>query len=199
MKPWDYDSTLTADCLTKVAQLLAMGRRDAVERHDPTIGGDGWTRGVCAYRYGCHRINQAAGRVGFEWLSIIDPGKRFQFKIGRVPMRFWRGDPLEPTSRVSCPTPVEQLLLDLDEGDVPLGGVLFRINVVTDEEGALLQASFVALRAGQVETLWRIPLEDAPPLVVALGGECPEGRELPPPAVGLASDEEDEATASANA
>lgn len=195
MKPWDYDPALTAECLTKVAQLLAMGRRDAVDRHDPEIGGDAWTRGVCAYRYGCHRINQAAGSHGFEWLSIIDPGKRFQFKIGRVPMRFWRGDPLEPTSRVACPTPVEQLLLDLEDG-VPLGGVLFRINIVTDDEGALLQASFVALRAGEVETLWRIPLEEAPPLVVALGDERPEGRELPPPTVRLPDDEEDEAAAS---
>jgi hypothetical protein len=197
MRPWDYHVALTADRLTKVAHLLALGRRDAVDRHDPAIGGDAWTRGVCAYRYGCHRIAQAAGTTDFEWLTIIDPGKRFQFRVGDVPMRFWRGDPFEPNGRVVSPTPIEQFLLDLGD-DVPLGGVLFRIGVDADDEGSLLSASFVALRNGAPETVWPIPLGQAVPLIVPMTAARPEGRELPPPSVGLPGDE-DEAHASTRA
>ncbi len=106
-------------------------------------------------------------------------------------MRFWRGDPAEPNGRMSCPTPREQLLLDREDG-VPLGGVLLRISVTTDEEGDLLQASFVALREGGVEPVWPIPFGRSTAPLVALGGERPAGRELPPPSLGLIEDEGEE-------
>ena len=106
-------------------------------------------------------------------------------------MRFWRGDPAEPNGRVSCPTPCEQLLLDLPD-TVPLAGALLRISVTTDEEGDLLQASFVALRHGEVETVWAIPFERSGAPLVALAGERPAGRELPPPPLGLIEDEDEE-------
>ena len=32
-------------------------------------------------------------------------------------MRFWRGDPTEPTSKIVVATPFEQLLLDLEPGE----------------------------------------------------------------------------------
>lgn len=183
MRPWDYHSQLTEERLVKVAQLLALGRGSAVDRFDPTIGDDNWTLGVCAYNYGCYQIAQAAGTPGFEWLSVIDPSKHFQFSIGGVPMRFWRGDPTEPTAKISIATPFEQLLLDLGPS-VLTAGMLFRIGVTTDVDGALLGASFVALRNDQPETVWPLPLTEAEPLVVLLDDARPEGRELPPPVVG---------------
>lgn len=183
MRPWDYHPELTEERLVKVAQLLALGRGSAVDRFDPTIGDDNWTLGVCAYNYGCFRIAQAAGAPEFEWLGVIDPGKHFQFSIGGVPMRFWRGDPAEPTAKIVVATPLEQLMLDLEPG-VSTAGMLFRIGVITDFDGALLGASFVALRNDQPETVWPLPLAEAEPLVVLLGDERPEGRDLPPPAVG---------------
>lgn len=191
MQPWDYNAALTADRLTKIVDLLAMGRRDAVDRHDPDIGGDAWTRGCCAFRYGCYRITQAADEPDAEWLTVIDPSKRFQFRIGDVPMRFWRGEPSKPSSRFKHPTPVEQLHLDLEDG-VPLGGVLFRIGVTTDDEGGLLEASFVALRNGAPETIWPIPFDKITPVIVPLDDARPEGRELPPPAVGIPGDENED-------
>jgi hypothetical protein len=116
---------------------------------------------------------------------------RFQFGVGKLPMRFWRGDPSEPTAKISAATPVEQLLLDLEPG-VPAAGVLFRIGVVTDEDGSMLQAYFSALRAGKAETVWPISLADADPLVVLLGDNRPDGLELPPPSIGERHDEEDD-------
>jgi len=189
MRPWDYHSELTEERLVKVAQLLALGRGSAVDRFDPSIGDDNWTLGVCAYNYGCFQIARAAGTPGFDWLSVIDPGKHFQFSISGVPMRFWRGDPSEPTAKIVLATPFEQLQLDLEPG-VPTAGMLFRIGVTTDIDGDLLGASFVALRDDQPETVWPLPLADAEPVIVVLGDERPEGRELPPPSVGEPGDDQ---------
>lgn len=187
MSPWDYDPELTADRLTKIAALLAVGRQDAVGRHDPSIGDNRWTLGVCAYSFARHRIAEEAGTAGFEWLSVVDSGARFLFKVGACPMRFWRGNPHHPGRRVSCPTPMEQLRLDFGGGD-DLAGVLFRIGVIEDEEGAFVQACFVALRDGEPETVWPIPFDRAALPLVAIDHGRPEGRELPPPAVGLYED-----------
>ena len=183
MKPWDYNDELTEERLVKVAQLIERGRNDAVDRHDPSVGGDSWTRGVCGYSYAKHQILQAAGTEGFEWLGVLNDGLRFQFSVGGIPMRFWRGDLAEPSDRIAAPTPMEQLLLELEPG-VPTAGVLFRIGITTDEEGGLLEACFAALRNGTAETIWPISLVDAAPLIVVLDDKRPEGRELPPPTVG---------------
>ena len=197
MPPWEYHPELIEERLVKIAQLLALGRGDAVDRFDPTIGDDNWTLGVCAYNYGCFRIAGAAGTPGFEWLEVLDPSKHFQFSIGGVPMRFWRGNPTEPTAQIVLATPREQFLLDL-EPDVPIAGVLFRIGVTADLDGALLGASFVALRNDQPETVWPLPLAEAEPLIVLLGGDRPEGRDLPPPAVGDIGEDEDDYGAEAD-
>ncbi|MDX0111057.1 hypothetical protein GOC07_02005 [Sinorhizobium meliloti] len=190
MLPWDYHPELTKERLVKVAQLLAMGRGSAVDRFDPTIGDDNWTLGVCAYNYGCFQIARAAGTPGFEWLGVIEPGKHFQFSIEGIPMRFWRGDPAEPTAKISAATPFEQLLLDLEPG-VPTAGMLFRIGVTTDLDGALLGASFVALRNDQPEIVWPLPLAEAEPLIVLLDDARPEGVELSSPVVGDHHDEDE--------
>lgn len=191
MRPWKYDPELTEERLTKVGQLLAVGRGHAVDRYDPTIGDDSWTLGTCAYNYGCFQIKRAAGTPGFEWLGVIDPGKHFQFSVGGVPMRFWRGDPADPTSKISAKTPHEQLSFDLEPGK-PMAGVLCRIGVETDFDGALLTASFVALRNGEPETVWPLPLAEAEPLIVLLDDERPEGRDLPPPVVGDHDEDDDQ-------
>jgi hypothetical protein len=191
MRPWDYHPELTEERLVKIAQLIERGRNDAVDRYEPDIGDSNWTRGVCAYRYACHQIEQAAETPGFEWLSVIDNGMRFQFRVGSVPMRFWRGDPSDPSAKISAATPVEQLLLDLEPG-VPTAGLVLRIGVMTDEDGSMLQAFFAALRSGKAETVWPISLTDADPLVVILDEERPEGRDLPPPYVGDRNDVADD-------
>ncbi|WP_288430358.1 hypothetical protein [uncultured Agrobacterium sp.] len=189
MLPWDYHPELTSERLVKIAQLLALGRGDAVDRFDPLIGDDNWTLGVHAYSCSCFQISRAAEASGFEWLKVVDPSKHFQFSVGGVPMRFWRGDPSSPSSKISLATPSEQLLLEL-EPNVPTAGVLFRLGVTTDVDGALLGASFVALRNDQPELIWPIPISEAEPLIVLIDDDRPEGVDLPAPAVGDQIDDE---------
>ena len=193
MRPWDYHSDITADRLVSIAQLLASGRGVALDRHDPAIGCDAWTLGVEAFNFGRHGINGAVGRSGFEWLSVPDGSRRLQFRMGDVPMRFYRGLASDPSPRMLADAPIE-----LEQYALPLGqaalldGRKFRIAVETDEDGTILQISFVAIRGASVETIWPIPYQDAGGLLVMLNGHLPEGRELPPPSVGLAGDEDED-------
>jgi len=189
MRPWDYHPDLTRDRLILVAQLLALGRGHALDRFDPEIGDDSWTRGVCAFNYGRHQIKRAAGTSGFEWLSVPDPSRRLQFKVGEVILRFYRGAASDPAPHMLLPTELEQFMLPLEEG-LPLDGARLRVAVETDAEGAPIQISFVAIRGSEVETIWPIPYEDAPPLVVSLSEDTPEGVDPGPPPVSLADDEE---------
>jgi hypothetical protein len=46
----------------------------------------------------------------------------------------------------------------------------------------------VAVRNGAPETVWRLPVDEAAPLLVLLGVDRPEGRDLPPPPVGDPAD-----------
>ena len=54
----------------------------------------------------------------------------------------------------------------------------------------MLEACFAALRNGAAETIWPISLADADPLVVVLDDTRPEGRALPPPAIGDRRDDD---------
>jgi hypothetical protein len=190
VKPWDYHPDLTVERLIAVAQLLASGRGRALDRHEPSIGCDAWTLGVEAFNFGRHAINRAAGEAGFEWLTVPDSSRRLQFRMGDVPMRFYRGLAADPTPRMLLEAPIE-----LEQYPLPLGaaaaldGSKFRIAVETDEEGTIVQISFVAIRGRAVETIWPIPYEDATPLIVGLGAPLAQGRELPAPAIAFADDE----------
>lgn len=191
MRPWDYHSDLTKERLIVVAQLLARGRSHAMDRYDPEVGDDNWTRGVCAFNYGRFQISRAAGKPSFEWLSVPDGRRRFQFRIGEVMLRFYRGQAEAPKSNMLFATELEQLLLPLD-GPVPLQDVKFRLAIETDWDGSILQISFVAIRGQEPETIWHIPYEAAPPLLVDLPTEVPPEIEVEPAQIKFFDDEDDD-------
>lgn len=191
MRPWNYHPDLTKERLVLLAQLLARGRRHALERHDPLIGDDAWTRGVRAFRFGCHEIAKAAGSDGFDWLVVLDPRRKFQFMVGKVPMRFYRGTPEDPKPNMLKLAELEQLAFPFAV-DEPLANAKLRIAVETDEDGSVMAVFFVAIRGVNTETQWRIPYETAPPLLVDVKHDVAEAIELDAPEVGMLDDEEDE-------
>ena len=93
-------------------------------------------------------------------------------------------------------TELEQLLLPLEE-NVPLGGVKFRLAVETDWDGSILQVAFVAIRGDVPETIWAVPFETAPPLVVEVTSDLPQEVEVEPVEITF-FDDEDEDRASAD-
>lgn len=189
--PWDYHSDLTAARLVQVARLLRQGRHDAVERHDELIGDDNWVLGCRAYNCGRFRVIQADQTGQHSWLSILNPNLQFIFKIGVVPVRFYRGDSDEPTAktcRIAYPE-LNQLAIAFEEE--ANDDVVFRFAIETDFDGSVDAIKFVGLRHSQVVLSWEVPLQTAEvvrfPVVVV---EQDDGTELAPPAVGLLIDDE---------
>lgn len=189
MQPWDYHEDLTQDRLVVIALLLQRARRNAADRFEPEIGDTDLSLGLDAYLYGKHEIEIAAYSDEYPWLEVINSSLRFQFRIGHVLMRFWRGDIYEPRDNIVLPTDEETLLIEqqgtLDLGDEDFAaGLIFRINVVSDPKGNLLEAHFVAYRGSIAECVWSIPFKDAAPLLSGLQPDLPKGPELAAPTVG---------------
>lgn len=189
MLPWDYHEDLAPDRLAVIALLLQRARRNAADRFEPEIGDTDLNLGLDAYLYGKHEIETAAYGGEYSWLTVVNSSLRFQFRIGQVLMRFWRGDIHEPRDNIISPTEEEALLIEqqgtLDLGDADFAaGLIFRINVVSDPKGNLLEAHFVAYRGSVAECVWPIPFRDAAPLLSGLRPDLPKGPELPAPTVG---------------
>lgn len=179
--PWEYHPHLTHDAIVAVGRLIAQGRSDALIRHDETIGDDGWTLGCRAFQYARFQITKAAESPSFEWLTIMDPTKQFIFKIGDVPVRFYKGDADEPSERTLRQTFSELSQLAFVFGREDAAGLAYRFAVETDFDGALTGIKFVGLRGDSPVFVWDVPYTDAvsvPPATLPT-----KGVDLPKPEV----------------
>lgn len=186
MYPWELNVGLTADRLITIAGLIQSGRNKALDRFDASIGCTGWTVGCEAFAFQRHEIIQAAAEI--EWLEVLHPSMQFVFSISGVPVRFYRGEPDDPSSRTLKQTFPEfaQLSLFSPEEMAKLGtGRVYRFAVETDFDGSLTAVTFVVLDGELPVLAWPIPLDGAVTKVAPLWGERSEGVELPPPAVGI--------------
>jgi hypothetical protein len=184
--PWLLHQDLTADRLMKVAGLIALGRSNALDRYDPEVGDNAWTLGCRAYAFGRHEIMKAIDDGGVPWLVVVDGGQQFTFRIGGVPVRFYRGpadDPHQRTLRQSFPE-LRQLSLALTERP-DLRGIIFRFAVETGIEGELERIIFFGMIDETVECYWEVPFSRALTVLHPVQERRDEGVQLPPPPVGL--------------
>ncbi|MBK1793785.1 hypothetical protein JHL21_04675 [Devosia sp. WQ 349] len=182
MKPWEFHPDLTADRLEVVARLIALARDMVVDRHEPSIGDDDWVLGCRAFRSSCHMITSFSEQEDVNWLSIVDPSKRFVFRLGSIPLRFYRGDPEDQNHRVknvSFPE-LRQLSLAFDTPD--LLDVTVRIAIETDAEGAALAIFCVGSHADEILFNWNIPFSS--PIDLRTAPEHTGAVELGAPPVG---------------
>lgn len=180
--PWEVHEDLTAERLITVAQLIAKGRADAVEWHNPAIGDDDWVLGCRAFNATRYQISREAKSGACPWLTMADESKHFVFRVGDVPTRFYRGDPEDPnhrTRRQSFPE-LAQLSIAFPEDDVR--DLVYRFAVETDLDGQAVAISFVALLGDTVHLNWSIPIAVAASTVELLA-ERALGVELDPPVV----------------
>ena len=175
--PWDYHPHLQREAIIAVAGLIAQGRSDALIRHDETIGDDGWTLGCKAFQYARFQILKAAETEGFAWLSIMDSSKQFIFKIGEVPVRFYRGEADEPSDRTLRQTFSELNQLSFVFGNESGAGLAYRFAIETDFDGAITSIMFVGLRGESPVFCWDVPYMEAVSLPVAT--PATEGVDLP--------------------
>lgn len=179
--PWEFHPHLERSAIIAVAGLIAQGRSDALVRHDETIGDDGWTLGCRAFQFARFQILKAAETSGFEWLSIMDPSKQFIFKIGEVPLRFYKGEADVPSDRTLRQTFSELNQLAFVFGKEEGGDLAYRFAIETDFDGSITSIKFVGLRGETPILCWEVPYLEA----VSLPSATPatEGVDLPKPEV----------------
>lgn len=181
--PWEIHPALSEDRLRVCARLLANARRDAVRMASPEMGDDSWSIGCRAYAFGRQRLQRAAERGAYNWLTVLDQSHHFVFLIEDVPVRFFRGAADEPTARTLRRQMIEAEQLSMALGREQAEGLVFRLALEASAAGDVERVVFLALRGeeGRVECLWPVPLNEGqerapPPHQLTLLGEDAEAR-----------------------
>lgn len=189
--PWDVHPDLTIERLTTLANAIRDGRADAVAAQLPEIGDDGWVLGCRAFQSARFRILQMAESPECGWLKIIDASRHLEFSVGDVPLRFYRGDPEEPSDRYLAQSYPELAQMSLAFPDEPIDGVVYRLAVETDFEGYAIGITFVGISGADVVMSWPIPFEKVIAGMAVV--KTPEtGVELDAPSVGVEKDDDSE-------
>ncbi|WP_434619159.1 hypothetical protein [Azospirillum sp. B2RO_4] len=195
MTPWEHHASLTRERLITIAQLIRQGRNDALDHYNPSIGCTPWNLGCDAFS--CQRFQIIEASKTIDWLDIIDPSMQFVFTIGEVPVRFYRGEPDDPsagTLKQSYSELRQLTLFSADELVRLTPKPLYRFAVETDFDGSLLAITFVVLNNETPVLTWQIPLDEAVSKVSPLWVEGSEGVDLPAPTVGIAAKKKKDGT-----
>jgi hypothetical protein len=141
-------------------------------------------------------VLEAIDSGDYPWLTAIDRSKQLIFKIGEVPVRFYRGSADEPNDRTLRQTfpELEQLTFSFDieaEGR----NLAFRFAVETDCEGAVTSVKFVGLKGEAAVLSWEVPLNASLVPLYPSDAKRPEGVELPPPTVRVPGQKSDKSGA----
>ena len=89
--PQDCHPDLQEERLLTLAQFFATTRSNVVSLHDPLAGDDAWSLGCRGFARWRNLLIQKAKSGEWPWSSILNPGKKFIFAVGSVPVRFYRG------------------------------------------------------------------------------------------------------------
>ncbi|WP_298190558.1 hypothetical protein [Novosphingobium sp.] len=187
--PWEYHPDLTEDRLSTIGAMLVDGRHAALERFDEEAGDNGWTHGCRAFQFCRHRILRAIDSGDHPWLTAIDRTLQLIFKIGEVPVRIYKGDAEEPTTRTMRQSfgeirQLEMLFPEHDEGR----DLAYRFAVDTDLDGSVIGIKFVGLRGDAPVMIWEVPLDGISSYVGTVGRAATKSVELAAPNVGLRKD-----------
>ncbi|HEV7764605.1 MAG TPA: hypothetical protein VGQ76_06365 [Thermoanaerobaculia bacterium] len=110
--PTELHPDLTEERLCIIGNIFRDRRHTAVLRHLPEEGDSNWVLGCRCWEWIRVRIEKDAAGPYKDWLSIIEDGRggaHFVFGVGSVPVRFYRGDPNDPPSKI-----VECSAIELD-------------------------------------------------------------------------------------
>lgn len=189
LDPWEYHPDLTQERLCAVASMIVDGRHSALERYDEVAGDNTWTHGCRAFQFGRFRILNAVDSGEYPWLTAIDRSLQLVFKIGKVPVRIYKGMPEEPTTRTLRQSFGELRQLGLlfptsDKGH----DLAYRFAVETDLDGSVIAVSFVGFDGDVAVLNWDVPFDNTLGFTGTVGREASESVALDPPSVGLRSD-----------
>jgi hypothetical protein len=184
-KPSDCHPDLQEDRLAALAQFFASTRLGVASLHDASAGDDNWSLGCRSFARWRNNLLKKVQDGQWPWLNIINPGKRFIFGIGTVPVRFFRGSVNRPPERtlVNSLPELNQLTLAFDDTQTPYRDLKWRFAIETGYLGEPTAIVFAGLgrEDGSVVCKWDIPF--IPDITEIEPGEprTDDMVELPPP------------------
>ena len=188
LKPIDYHADLQDERLAALAQFFASTRIEAVASHAPLSGDDGWSLGCRAFARCRNLLIQKCARREWDWLGIVNPGKKFIFSIGHVPVRFYRGSYQKAPARTLTESPEElrQLSLAFHSSKPDYVDLKWRFAIETDAYGEPISVIFAGLSKsdGAAVCHWSIAFDPHNQPIDLGSVRSDDMVELPPPSVG---------------
>lgn len=153
------DPRLKPAYLTAIATEIRRAAHTAVRTHQPALGDNPWTMGCVRYQRICHALEALATSGTAKWLRVHDE-QPFMFSIDGVPLRFYRGEPEEPTTRTLRRHYDELRALELAfPGFNVDADAMLRLAYETDDRGEVIRASVVQVGIdGTPQCTWAIML-----------------------------------------
>lgn len=159
--PQDCHPDLQEEHLLSLAQFFAATRSAVVSLHDPLAGDDAWSLGCRGFARWRNLLTQKAKSGEWPWLGIVNPGKKFIFSIGTVPVRFYRGKIDRPPYRTLASNALELTQLSLAFATEPeqYRDLKWRFAIETDFLGEPSAVIFAGLAGedGTVVCHWKLP------------------------------------------
>ncbi|PTQ77348.1 hypothetical protein C8R21_1535 [Nitrosospira multiformis] len=186
--PHDYHPDLQEERLLALAQFFASTRSAIVALHDPLSGDDTWSLGCRGFARWRNLLLQKSRSGEWEWLSIINPGKKFIFSIGSVPVRFYRGSLKRPPVRTLAYNAQELTQLSFAFPGTEKQ-CLWRFAIETDYLGEPSAVIFAGMASnndseGSVICHWKIPFDTENMNIKFDAIKSDDMVELPAPMVG---------------
>lgn len=188
-QPHQCHPDLQEDRLLALAQFFASTRSAVVALHDPLNGDDSWSLGCRGFARWRNLLLQKAMSGEWHWLTIVDPGKKFIFSIGQVPIRFYRGSSKRPPTRTLAHNAQEltQLSLAFATTGEQYRDLKWRFAIETDYFGEPSSVIFAGLSSddGSVVCHWKLPFDTMIMQMNIQNVRNDDMVELPRPAVGI--------------
>jgi hypothetical protein len=188
LRPSDYHADLNDEYLAELATFFCATRSRTVASHDAAAGDDSWSLGCRAFARCRNLLNAKAASKEWDWLTILNPGKRFIFAIGSVPVRFYRGSYADAPRRTLAESPEElrQLSLAFPLSKSTAADLKWRFAIETDcfgEPSAVIFAG-LAKEDGSPVCHWEIPFDGLDQEIALPVVNIDDMIELAPPKVG---------------
>lgn len=138
--PWELHRDLTEDRLRHVAEMIRRVRNTTIDSIEAER--IPWGAGCLIYDRTRDEISRQS--MGVDWLTVLDSSMCFVFRIGAVPVRFYKGPPEDPTDRTLADHNPELDQLNLAFGERG-GDVKWRYAVDIGVDGKVVKVSFVGI------------------------------------------------------
>lgn len=195
-EPWISYPSLTPDRLKTVASIIRDTRNATVFLHEPLEGDTAWSLGCRVYSRTIAKIRSAS--LEMPWLRVLPESQnlKFTFSIGRLPIKFYKGDPEDIPDKCLVRSFSElaqmKLAFDLEGVDATnmlrlavgvdmKGNTTFVTLVEVNELGTPLRIYDIPLDASNIIVFQTKPIDLEPPLLEVIDEESLEERKRAEP------------------